>query len=158
MRTPLRLVQAVSRSTREWIGKTDDTMPPPRVRQRVYDRANGVCHICRLPIRPTESWHADHVKAIIAGGENRERNLAPAHGHCNLAKAVIETKEKAKVAKVRQKHLGIKAPKQKIPGRGFPAPDKPARAGKTPLPPRALYVQLWPQPKWNEDRDHDRSE
>jgi 5-methylcytosine-specific restriction enzyme A len=146
----------MSRKTQEWRGKTDDTMPPPRVRQRIYDRANGVCHICTLPIKNGESWHADHVVALIAGGENRERNLAPAHGHCNLAKGVIEAKEKAKVAKVRQKHLGIKAPRQKIPARGFPSSDKPARAGKTQLPPRRLFApvgQLWPQPQWREIDD-----
>lgn len=31
----------MSRSTREWIGKTDDTMPPPRVRQRSTCSVNG---------------------------------------------------------------------------------------------------------------------
>jgi hypothetical protein len=144
------------RKTDEWRGKTDDAMPPPRVRQRIYDRANGVCHICALPIKTGESWHADHVVALIAGGENRERNLAPAHGHCNLAKGVIEAKEKAKVAKTRQKHLGIKAPRQKIGGRSFPAPDKPARTGKQSLPPRRMFAPvgaLWAQPRWREDRD-----
>lgn len=148
----------MARKTQEWIGATDDAMPPPRVRQRIHDRANGVCHICTLPIKPGETWHADHMVAVIAGGENRERNLAPAHAHCNLAKGITETKEKAKVAKKRQKHLGIKAPKQKIPGRGFPAPDKPARDSK-PLPPRRSIFTgqpigaLWSQPEWREHDD-----
>lgn len=149
------------RSTKEWRGKTDDSTPPPRVRLRIRDKANGVCHICAQPIKPTETLHIDHVIALIAGGENRESNMAPAHAHCNLAKGVTETKEKARVAKVRQKHLGIKAPKQKIPGRGFPAPDKPAKASK-PMPPRRSFYapigQLWSQPTYNEERADDRSE
>jgi hypothetical protein len=102
---------------------------------RIYDRAQGVCHICKLPIKPNETWHADHVKALIEGGENREGNLAPAHAHCNLAKADEEKARKSKVAKTRKKHLGITRPKQSIPGRGFARSEKPAKQAKPTLPP-----------------------
>lgn len=129
------------RSVSEWIGKTDDTAPPPRVRLRIYDRAKGVCHVCNLPIKTGESWHADHVKALIEGGENREANLAPAHGHCNLAKAAGEKSRKAKVARTRKKHTGAIRPKQTIKGRGFPKTSKSKRAEKAPLPPRKLFEE-----------------
>jgi hypothetical protein len=66
------------RKLAEWHGKTDDTRPPPRVRLRIFDVAGGVCHVCKLPIKPDETWHADHVIALIEGGENRETNIAPA--------------------------------------------------------------------------------
>lgn len=149
----------MSRATKEWFGKTDDAMPPPRVRLRIYDRANGVCHICNLPIKSTETWHADHVHAIIAGGENREKNLAPAHAHCNMAKAKVETKEKSVVAKKRQAHLGIKtAPQKPLQGRGFPKTDKP-KTHRPSLPPRRMYAArfpMLPHPPMNvEDRDHE---
>jgi 5-methylcytosine-specific restriction endonuclease McrA len=58
---------------------------------------------------------------------------------------------------VRQGSMGkrtkVKAP---IAGRGFPAPDKPAKAGKTPLPPRRMFAPagaLWTQPRWEEHDD-----
>lgn len=128
----------MARSLPEWRGATDDTPAPPRVKQRVYDRFGGVCHICKLPIKVGETWHADHVKALIEGGENRESNLAPAHAHCNLAKANGEKKRKAKVQRTRQKHTGAARAKGKIKSRGF---DKKTRSPKPDLPPRRLYEQ-----------------
>lgn len=114
----------MSRSVKSWTGRTDDSKAPPRVRQRVYDAHGGVCHICKLPIKPGESWEADHVVAIINGGANAESNLAPAHSHCHLAKTRQDVKEKAKTAKVRGKHIGAIRPKQSIAQR--PKPPKPA--------------------------------
>ena len=128
----------MSRSVKEWRGKTDDTPAPPRVRLRIYDRSGGVCHICKLPIKQGESWHADHVKALIEGGENRETNLAPAHAVCNLAKANGEKTRKAKVARTRKKHVGITRPKASIQSRGF---DRKERVPKPSLPPRKFYQE-----------------
>lgn len=124
------------RKVAEWIGKTDDAMPSPRVRQRIYDANEGICHICSLPIKTGETWHLDHVKALIEGGENRESNMKPAHAHCNLAKAKQETKRKAKVQRTRQKHTGARKPKGTIQSRGF---EKTERKEKATLPPRRLY-------------------
>lgn len=127
------------RTRKSWIGRTDDSKAPPRVRQRVYDAHNGICHICDLPIKPGETWHLDHKKALIAGGENAEGNLAPAHAHCNLAKGQRESAEKAKVAKVRGKHIGAIQPKQSIQSRGF---DRKERHPKPALPPRPLFKSI----------------
>ena len=129
----------MARSVPEWIGKTPDTRVPPRVKQRIYDRANGICHICCLPIKTGETWHAEHVIALIEGGENREGNLKPAHAHCNFAKASGEKTRKSKVAKVRQKHTGAIKPKGDIQSRGFEKAPRPSK-----LPPivervRPLY-------------------
>lgn len=109
----------MSRALPEWISRNDDTPVPPRVRLRVYDRFGSICHICELPIKTSETWHADHVKALIEGGQNRESNLAPAHAHCNLAKANGEKSRKAKVQRTRQKHTGAIRPKGQIKSRGF---------------------------------------
>lgn len=129
----------MARSVKEWQGKTYDTKIPPRVKLRVYDRHNGVCHICNLPIKPDETWHADHVIAIIEGGPNSESNLKPAHGHCNLAKANEEKARKSKVAKTRKKHLGITRQKGQISSRGFETGK--VRAPKPSLPPRNFYQE-----------------
>lgn len=136
----------MARATTEWRGASDDSKAPPRVRQRLYDAAKGICHICELPIKPTETWHLDHVISLIEGGENRESNLAPAHAHCNLAKANGEKARKAKVAATRQKHLGITKEGPKLQTRGFtPSPKSEKRRKKAEdmnrLPPRQIYKE-----------------
>jgi len=128
----------MSRPTKEWIGKHDGASIPPRVRLRVYDAHEGICYLCRLPIKPVESWQVDHKVALINGGSHRESNLAPVHSHCHVAKTAKDVAEKAKVAAIRKRHLGIvDAPK--LRGSPFPKTRKAARreqyaATKLPLP------------------------
>jgi 5-methylcytosine-specific restriction endonuclease McrA len=128
----------MARTVKEWIGASDDQRAPPRIRQRIFDRDGGVCHICKLPIKPGETWQADHVVALINGGGHRETNLAPAHSHCHVGKTVLDVKEKAKVAKVRGKHTGAIRPKQSIKSAGFPSSPKSPRIDKSALPPLPL--------------------
>lgn len=64
------------RTLPEWIGATPDTPIPPRVRLRVFEAHGGVCYLSKRKIRAGEKWQADHVVALINGGENRESNLA----------------------------------------------------------------------------------
>lgn len=135
----------MARTVKEWQGRTDGTKAPPRVRQRIFDRDNGTCHLCKLPIKVGETWHLDHIKALINGGENRESNLAPAHAHCHMAKTREDVAEKKKVNRVRQKHTGAVRPKQSIQGRGFAKSEKPKRISKDALPelPRPqLYARM----------------
>lgn len=132
----------MTRSTKEWIGKTPDSNIPPRVRQRVYDRHNGICHICEVAIKPGETFHAEHVQALIEGGENRESNLKPAHAVCNLKKGIEETKRKSKTNKVRQKHLGIKPDRKAIAGPQSEKSKDPKRNKRDPfagLPKKRMY-------------------
>lgn len=102
------------RKVEEWVGQTDDTRAPPRVRARIFDRDNR-CHLCGCEIQIGQKWDLDHVVALINGGENREANLKPSHRKCHKDKTARDVAEKAKVAAVRQKHIGAAAPKQKIP-------------------------------------------
>lgn len=134
----------MSRSVPYWIGKTDDSKAPPRVRQRIFDAAGGVCHICKLPIKTGETWQADHVKALINGGSNTEGNLAPAHGHCHVGKTALDLNEKAKVSAIRGKHIGAIRPKQTIKSAPFARPDKPERSPKQALAPRNLFERIQP--------------
>ena len=106
------------RSVKEWIGKRDDSAAPPRVRQRCYDKAEGKCHICGLPIG-RKRWELDHIIALINGGTNSESNLAPAHVTCHKHKTAKDVKAKAKTAKIKGKHTGAIQPKGKIQSRGF---------------------------------------
>lgn len=138
----------MARSVTEWVGKTYDSKAPPRVRQRVFDRDKGCCHLCKLPIKTGETWEADHVIALINGGANAESNLAPAHSHCHVGKSARDLKEKAKVAAIRQRFTGAKQPTGKLKSAGFPQSTKSAQrsekaSGKIAPPPRRpLFVQI----------------
>lgn len=110
----------MSRTPPEWIGKTDDTPIPPRVRLRVFRAHGGVCHITGRKIGPGEPWECDHITALIEGGENRESNLAPALAEKHREKTAGEVKRKAKVDRVAKAHAGIKTKsKRRIPYRKF---------------------------------------
>ena len=96
------------RSTDEWIGKTPDTPVPPRVKVRVFERHEGKCYLSGRKIMPGDKWQVDHVIALINGGENRERNLAPVLDAPHKAKTKEDVRIKSKVARVKAKHLGLK--------------------------------------------------
>lgn len=117
----------MARTVEEWIGKTDDQKVPPRVRQRVFDRHNGVCHLTGRAIQPGEKWELEHVHALILGGEHRESNMAPALAAAHKVKTATEMKVRAKTDAVRKKHLGITRPKQTIKSLGFPKASKPKK-------------------------------
>lgn len=130
----------MARSTKPWTGKTDDSAAPPKVRQRVRDRFQSICYLCKSEIKDIEGFDLDHVVAIINGGANSEENLAPVHRHCHRAKSVLDVKEKAKVAKVRGKHTGAIRPAGTIKSPGFTKTAKAAaRAPRPSLPPKQLY-------------------
>lgn len=107
------------REVPEWIGKTDDTAIPPRVRVRVFDRHGGVCHLSGRRIRAGEAWDCDHIVALANGGSHRESNLAPALKAPHRQKTAADVAEKSMVARKRAKHLGIKNAKPKIQSPGF---------------------------------------
>ena len=109
----------MSRALPEWIGATDDTPIPPRVKARVFLAHNGVCHVSGRKIRPGEPWQCDHVVALINGGENRESNLAPATVCAHKEKTNDDLAIKAKTARIRAKSLGIWPKGPKIRSRGF---------------------------------------
>ena len=103
-----RIAIACGRSVQEWIGKTPDEDPPPRVRVRTFDRYDGFCHKCGRKIHAGERWQCDHVKALINGGENRESNLAPLCSWCEPEKNAEDVAEKSAVYEKRAKHIGAK--------------------------------------------------
>lgn len=109
----------MTRSVEEWIGKTDDTPVPLRVRVRVFERYEGRCYLSGRKIRGGEAWQIEHVIAIINGGQNREGNLAPALKAPHREKTDADLKIKTKIARVRAKHLGQWPKGQKIASRGF---------------------------------------
>ncbi len=82
------------------------------LRVRIFDAAKGLCHICGLPIRaPKEQWDVEHVDPLWSGGKDDESNWRPAHTHCHKDKSAQEAAPRAKGARVRADHLGIRRSK-----------------------------------------------
>jgi 5-methylcytosine-specific restriction protein A len=103
-----------------WIGRTDDTQPPRRVKDRIARNANDCCQQCGQPIVGKVRAEFDHIIPLILGGENSETNLQMLCDYpCHATKTKLDVKLKSKVARVRAKHLGLRSPRQKIASRGF---------------------------------------
>lgn len=98
----------MSRQVATWIGKTDDSAIPDRVRDRLFVKHDGRCALCSRELRAGH-WQADHVVPLILGGSHAETNLQPlCTSPCHAGKTRLDVKLKAKVARVRKKHIGIK--------------------------------------------------
>jgi 5-methylcytosine-specific restriction enzyme A len=95
----------------EWIGATDDTAIPARVKIRIFDLSKGCCSVCTLQVAGKLRPAYDHVIAIVNGGANRENNLQLLCSPCHLLKTRGDVAEKSITARKRAKHLGIKKPR-----------------------------------------------
>ncbi len=143
--TAPRIAAPVGRSVKEWIGKTPDSIPPPSVQARIFERAGGVCHISRRKIAPGEKWDVEHVVALADGGENRESNLRPALRDKHREKTAAENAVRAKAKRKAARHIGVKTPPAvQIKSRGFTKAVRDPRAGKAriqrvQLPPRQMF-------------------
>lgn len=97
----------MSRDVPEWVGATDDTPVPPRVKLRVFEAYGGRCYLSGRKIMAGDKWEVEHKLAIILGGQNRESNLAPALVAPHRVKTDADLAVKSKIARTRAKHLGI---------------------------------------------------
>ena len=127
------------RSVPEWVGKTDDTPAPPRVRLRVWDRCEGKCGQCGRKIRPGEGWTLEHLIAIINGGRNAEGNLGVTCNWCLPDKNAADVAIKANTAAIRTKHLGIRPP-SRLQSAGF-AKAPPQHSATRPITRKSEQVQ-----------------
>jgi len=107
----------VGREPDEWIGATPDTAIPPRVRLRVLERFGRRDYDTGRPIGPADKWDADHLVALVNGGENRESNLVPRLKDKHKEKTRKDVAQKSYNAKVIGRHYGVKAKARKIPSR-----------------------------------------
>lgn len=129
------------RTVPTWRGKNDDTMPPPSVTLRIFERAKGCCQHCLRKLMAGEKWHRDHIKPLADGGQNIESNFQVLCDPCHGVKTVAENVERAKVRAKTIAAFNMKAPpKQRIKSAGFP---KRPRPSPKPIPPRAkpLYAE-----------------
>lgn len=109
------------RKIAEWTGKTADAKPPKAVIDRLFLRQGGICALSGRKIRPGEVTHADHIKPLKDGGENREANLQLVLADAHREKTADENSIRAKERRIRLKHAGL-WPKSSRPlkSRGFP--------------------------------------
>lgn len=137
----------MSRAVEEWIGKTDDSVPPASVRLRILRRYSFHCYRSGAEIAPnSKGWALDHIKALCNGGENRESNLAPISFAEHKLKTAEDVAIRKKTDAMTKAAFNIKAaPTQKIKSAGFQPSEKQAaretgKAGKLPLPARVKDV------------------
>lgn len=105
---------------KEWIGKTDDSAIPPKVRLRVFQRTNGKCAKCTRQLLPGH-WACDHIIALVNGGKHAESNLqALCVSPCHSQKTAADVAEKSAVYHKAAKNIGISFRKgPKMQSRGF---------------------------------------
>lgn len=108
------------RTVPEWIGATDDTPPPRKVRDRIWLREGGRCYLTGRKIQVGDAFDYEHVIAIANGGENRESNIRLALKAAHKVKTRADRDEQSRTERMRAKHFGY-FPKTKRPlkSRGF---------------------------------------
>ena len=89
---------------------------PSAVRRAVIEAANGRCMACG---KPTERFEVDHEVPVFAGGSNDRSNLRAVCTACHAPKSRRETKEAAKMKRIRAKRLGTRPKrwKRKLSGK-----------------------------------------
>ena len=117
----------MSRSLDEWVGKSDDTLVPPRVKLRVWDRSQGKCEVCTRKLHNGDRWECDHIIALINGGANAENNLRVCCAWCHKRKSAEDVAQKSFEYKRKSRNAGIKRRKRTIPGRRFNGEAIPSR-------------------------------
>jgi 5-methylcytosine-specific restriction enzyme A len=104
----------MARTLPEWIGKTDDSMPPDRVKDRIRERQGNICAVTGVPLRPGVKVQYDHIVPLWLGGSNCERNLQAITEEAHKQKTKAEATVRAKCNRTRKKHLGIKKSKSPL--------------------------------------------
>lgn len=98
----------MSRSVDLWKASHDDQSIPDRVKARVFLKFDGHCPKCTRKLMPGQ-WACDHIVALINGGKHEEANLQPlCNSPCHSEKTRADVAIKSKVARIRQKHIGVK--------------------------------------------------
>ena len=97
----------MSRKVDEWVGKTDDTPPPPRVKLRIVERQKGCCEFCGRAFNEKCRPEFDHRPALINGGENRETRIFAVCHECHSERTKQDVAEKSYVAGIKKDKLKL---------------------------------------------------
>ena len=59
----------------------------------VWDRTNGYCGYCGVPLNPFENWHVDHIVPLSQNGEDTLGNKVAACAPCNRRKHAFDVEQ-----------------------------------------------------------------
>lgn len=126
------------------VGSTKRKPMTPARRLRIFEAHGGKCCLCDNKIDGVrEPWTIEHLIALGLGGADEDRNCAPAHEACRRDKDKLDVRAIAKAKRVKQRHLGIKAPKQTIKSAPFPKRERERKTLTKAMPPkRSLYREI----------------
>jgi len=86
-------------------------------RARIFQAADGICHICNQPIDGTrDRWEVEHVIALEISRDDSDENLRPAHYRCHKEKTKEDAAIIAKCKRVEAKHNGTFRTRNPMPG------------------------------------------
>lgn len=103
--------------------------------EKLLAEFNGKCRMCQCAIDGASGLEWDHRIPLALGGEDELANLEPLCVRCHRTKTKGDVATIAKTTRQRQRNLGIRKPKAKIP-----SPPKPERRPSKPrLEPRPLF-------------------
>ena len=94
------------RTIKEWVGRTDDAMPPRSVFDRLWEKQDGKDAITGLPFTKKDRVIRDHILPLADGGANRESNLQLITEAAHKTKTAAEATVRGKVRAVHEKDRG----------------------------------------------------
>jgi len=97
----------MSRTVPEWIGRTSDSVPPPRVKLRILKRHNNRCYLTGHEFRDGDRIEFDHIVALCNGGANCESNLAPVLADKHKEKTRSDVEQRAKTDRMVKKRFRL---------------------------------------------------
>lgn len=124
------------------VGTTKRKAMTPARRLRIFEDHKGICVLCNNRIDGVrEPWIVEHLTCLGLGGADEDKNCGPAHETCRRDKDKLDLAAVAKAKRNKQRHIGIRADKPKIPARPFQSA-KPKREPKPELPRRSLFKEI----------------
>jgi len=85
----------VKKRTEEWFKKIREVVGYPKNDKRLYtyeekkilfEKAEGICQICKNKINTIDDAHVDHIERFSEGGSTNIKNGQITHRYCNLRK------------------------------------------------------------------------
>lgn len=95
----------------------------PKHRAELFERWNGVCHLCGQKIAAGEPWDDEHVIDRWTSADDSLENRRPAHRlGCHPKKTAADAKVRGKIKRIIAREDGTRRPRQAIPQRANPWP------------------------------------
>ena len=115
-----KIAKAQGRAVTEWVGRRPESMPPPTVMARIWDRQGGLCALSGLPIGK-KKWDREHIRPLEDGGLNVESNYQIVLRVEHLKKTIAENKLRKEADRKKLRDIGARAsPQRPLQSRDFP--------------------------------------